>query len=105
MDTLGATASGRMVSRVSWAKAVLFVLISCNAIIFGFVGTTSEAIDSAAWLTLLLLFEMESSYAHHLAHPPIRLVIRVVRLAAGAAVLAAAIGYMYGQDILDTLNG
>lgn len=87
-----------------WFKAVLFALLACNTAIFFFAGTLSEALDAAAWLTLFALFELETGYGGRFLRGRAQAVIRVVRLAAAAAVIAAAIGYIVEGDTLDTLN-
>lgn len=87
-----------------WFKAALFVLLACNATIFFFSGTFSETLDAAAWLTLFALFELETGYGGRFQRGPAQSALRIIRLAAAAAVVAAAIGYIAEGDTLDTLN-
>lgn len=87
-----------------WFKAALLALLACNAAIFFFTGTLSEALDAAAWLTLFALFELETGYGDRFQQEPAQSAIRAIRLAAAAAVIAAAIGYIAEGDTLDTLN-
>jgi len=87
-----------------WFKAALFVLLACNAAIFFFSGTPSEALDAAAWLTLFALFELETGYGGRFQRGPAQSALRIIRLAAAAAVVAAAIGHIAEGDTLDTLN-
>ena len=85
-------------------KAALFVLLACNAAVFFFTGTPSETLDATAWLTLFALFELETGYGDRFRREPAQSAIRAIRLAAAAAVIAAAIGYITEGDTLDTLN-
>jgi hypothetical protein len=87
-----------------WFKALIFALLACNAVIFYFTGTRSEALDAAAWLTLFALFEFETGQGDRFIRGRAHTVIRIVRLAAAAAVIAAAVGYVVEGDALDSLN-
>ena len=111
----------------SWFKATLFVLLALNAGIFLRSGTLSEGLDSIAWLTLLALFELEIgcgklgrtpflANAHSVLRnqkkgpekvcvpfSPIA-VVHGARLAALAAVGAAAAGFLYNNEWLDSAN-
>ena len=85
-------------------KAVLFVLLAANTAYFVFFGTASKAIDACAWLTLLLLFEAETTFGDRLTTRRRRLAVRAARLAAGAGVIAATIGYVFEDNALDAAN-
>ena len=85
-------------------KAVLFLLLAANTAYFAIYETTSKGIDSAAWLTLLVLFEAETSFGAHLASARRKLVLRALRLAAGAGVIAASVGYIFEDNALDAVN-
>lgn len=85
-------------------KALIFVLLACNAVIFYFTGTPSEALDAAAWLTLFGLFEYETGRGGRLPKGLAHAGIRIARLAAAAAVIAAAAGYVIEGDTLDSVN-
>jgi hypothetical protein len=68
-------------------------------------ASTSKALDAVAWLILLLLFEAENQLVSYLRTARYAgLVLRVVRLAAGAGVIAATVGYVFENDVLDALN-
>lgn len=85
-------------------KATLFALLAANTAYFVFFETASKGIDACAWLTLLLLFEAESSCAGHFATRERRMALRLARLAAGAGVVAATIGYVFEDNALDAAN-
>ena len=87
-----------------WFKAALFVLLALNAGIFLRSGTLSEGLDAIAWLTLLALFELETGFGHVLRAGPAVAVVHGVRLAALAAVGAAAAGFLYDYEWLDAAN-
>jgi hypothetical protein len=94
----------RGLSRVSAFKPVLFALLAANTAYFAIAGTVSKTIDAAAWLLLLVLFEAETRFAARLQRASARRVLRTVRLAAGAAVVAATVGYIFENNALDALN-
>lgn len=83
-------------------KAAIFGLLACNAAVFSVAGTFGEALDTAAWLVLLVLFELETGHAGRIRGK--HAVAAVARLAAAAAIGVAAITYVYGQAWLDALN-
>lgn len=115
-------------------KAAVFVLLVCNTAYYLFGGTWTKALDALAWLTLLALFELETGFDGRarprdtLAERPVagtgakarcpqtagfasnesarraKTVIRGLRLAAAAAVGAAAIGYAWQNESLDAVN-
>ena len=89
------------ISVYSWFKAVVFALLTLNSAFYVYSGTTSEGLDSVAWLLLLALFELETAVA---ATRTWATVIRGVRLAAAAAIPLAAIGYFLGGEWLDVIN-
>jgi hypothetical protein len=88
-----------------WFKAVVFVLLGWNTAVFIHSGTLSEALDAIAWLTLLVLFELETDFGERLRTRQAATAVRAARLAAAAAVCAAAIGYVREQEWLDAING
>jgi hypothetical protein len=94
----------RGLSPGSALKAVLFALLAANTAYFAIAGTLSKATDAAAWLLLLVLFESETRFGAHLQRASARRVLRTARLAAGAAVVAATIGYVFEDNALDALN-
>ena len=87
---------------LAWFKAVIFTLLAVNTAVFAFSGTGSESLDSAAWLVLLVLFELETG--------PVATgrrraaAIHGARLLAALAILAAAVGYFVGEEWLDAIN-
>jgi hypothetical protein len=100
-----ATPSAVAASRLfRWAKAALFILLTCNAAIFSFHGSLTEALDATAWLTLLALFELETGHGHWLGETRAGTAVHAIRLAATAAIGAAAVGYLYEEQWLDAAN-
>lgn len=93
-----------MLPRRAWFMAAIFTLLAINTAVFLASGTTSEALDSIAWLTLLALFELETGRISRLREGHYIAAIRAVRLAAVAALVAAMIGYVYEEEWLDALN-
>ena len=85
-------------------KAALFALLACDTAFYLFAGTLNQALDATAWLTLLALFELENRFAGGLRPGGAALAIRGTRLAAAAAICAAAIGYSYQNEWLDAAN-
>jgi hypothetical protein len=85
-------------------KAGLLVLLAANTVYFAVVGTASKGIDAFAWLTLLLLFDIETAYKDRLRSRGAQLGVRAARLLAGAGVIAATIGYVFEEDTLDAVN-
>jgi hypothetical protein len=82
----------------------VFLLLVANSVVFAVDGTAAEGLDAAAWLILLLLFELETAHAARLSTRRALIAVHAVRLGAGAAVLAAAIGYVREEDWLDSAN-
>jgi len=85
-------------------KMLVFALLACNAAIFSFFGTFSETLDAAAWLVLLALFELETGHAEQLRGKHVVAAVHGIRLAAAAAIGAAAVGYVYEKAWLDAIN-
>jgi hypothetical protein len=83
-------------------KAALFVLLAVNAALYAARGTAFEALDSLAWLLLLALFALETGRPR-LADRA-RALVRALRLAAAAAIAAAALGYAREGEALDAAN-
>lgn len=86
----------------TWFKALIFALLAVNTAVFAFSGTASEGLDSAAWLVLLVLFELETGPVAAGRRRPA--LIHGARLVAALAVVAAAVGYFAGQEWLDAIN-
>jgi hypothetical protein len=87
-----------------WLKAVVFGLLAANTGAYAFSGTVSEGLDSAAWLALLVAFELETGLRGRFAEGRRAALLRGIRLAAAAAILAAGIGYVRGGEWLDAAN-
>ena len=85
-------------------KAVVFALLACNTGYYLFGGAWTEALDALAWLTLLALFALETGFDGRFHTRSAVVAIRGLRLAAAAAVGAAAIGYAYQNEWLDAVN-
>ncbi len=84
-------------------KAAVFALLGASLVLYALVGRPSEIIDTAAWLVLLALFEIETAHGRLLTPARVRL-IHALRPLAGAAVLAAAIEYLLESEWLDAFN-
>jgi len=72
-----------------WLKALVFALIALNALIFLIYGTKPEAIDTLAWLTLLVLFELETAHSRLQQDRRVLRIAHLIRFAAGAAICVA----------------
>ena len=84
-------------------KAAVFVLLACNTAYYLFGSTWTQALDALAWLTLLALFALETGFEGRFRARAMA-VIRGLRLAAAAAVGAAAIGYAVQNEWRDAVN-
>lgn len=87
-----------------WVKAAIFALLACNAAIFSFTGTFTEALDAGAWLILLALFELETGHGPWPGTARAATALHAVRLVAAAAIGIAAVGYLYEGQWLDAVN-
>jgi hypothetical protein len=87
-----------------WLKAGLYVLLVWNTAVYAWSGTASEALDSSAWLVLLVSFELETRLRAR--HDARRLTVfaRACRLLAAAALVAATAGYVREGEWLDAVN-
>ena len=88
----------------SWFKAALIALLAWNTAVYVWSGTASEALDSSAWLVLLLSFELETGREERRIGPRVALFARACRLGAAAALVAATIGYVGENEWLDAFN-
>ena len=88
----------------SWFKAVVFALLAWNTAAYLHAGTTSEALDSTAWLVLLVSFELETRLGKRWGEGLGNTVIRGSRLVAATALVAATIGYVQALEWLDAIN-
>lgn len=85
-------------------KLAIVALLAVNSGLYALDGTASEALDSAAWYVLLVLFYWETAWCRR---PPSRMLARVlhgIRFAAGAAIVVAASGYTQEGAWLNAIN-
>jgi hypothetical protein len=85
-------------------RAALVALLAWNTAVYLWSGTRSEALDSTAWLVLLLSFELETGRGERRIGPRVALFARACRLGAAAALVAATIGYVGEKEWLDAIN-
>lgn len=85
-------------------KIAIFALLLLNAAFYMARADASSALDEAAWLLLLFLFEWEASGRRQPATDRLRAVIPAVRLTAAAAVVVAAIAFAAEGSWLDVTN-
>jgi len=83
-------------------KVLVYVLLGLNTAVFVYTGTPSEGLDSAAWLILLVLFEIETGSG---PMPPRRTaMVHALRLLAAVAIPVAAVGYVIDSEWVDAIN-
>jgi hypothetical protein len=90
-----------------WAVPVEFALLALLAIdtaLYFLFGTRNEALDSTAWLALLVSFNVEAGLRRRFDASRTTLALRGIRLLAAVALAAAAVGYARDREWLDTLN-
>jgi hypothetical protein len=85
-------------------KALLFALLAVDTGWFVWSGATSKAIDAAAWLTLLALFDIETHLAAQTRRPTVDVALGAARLAAAAGVMLATLRYVFEDNVLDAVN-
>jgi hypothetical protein len=85
-------------------KALLFALLAIDTAYFVWSGATSKAIDAAAWLMLLALFDVDARIAARSRRRAVDLTLRAARLAAAAGVIVATLRYVFEDNMLDTIN-
>jgi hypothetical protein len=85
-------------------RVALYALLFANAIYFAWAGSRSEALDAAAWLALLALFDIETRWAKWFIRERRRTVLRLLRLVAAAGVIVAMLGYTLEDDLRDAVN-
>lgn len=85
-------------------KLALFALLTLNAIYYGVADTLGRALDSGAWLVLLVLFELETEFGWHERIRQSTAAIHLARLAAIAAASVATLMYFIDLVWLDTIN-
>jgi hypothetical protein len=84
-------------------KRAIYALLAVNLVLYALFGTPNQIVDSAAWIILLVLFEIETAHGERLTRRQL-LFIHIPRLAAAAGVLAAAVGYVLANEWLDAAN-
>lgn len=84
-------------------KAAAFALLAANLALYALLGRPNELVDAAAWLVLLVLFEIETAHGARLT-PARRRLVHGLRPIASAGVLAAAVGYLAEAEWLDAAN-
>jgi len=94
----------RPYTRLDVFKAVVFALLAGDTVYYAIAGTRSKALDAAAWLLLLALFEAETRFAAHLQTRWLQASVRAIRLAAALGIFGAAVGYVLENDTLDAVN-
>jgi hypothetical protein len=85
-------------------RAALYILLGANTLYFAIAETPSKALDAAAWLVLLVLFDVETRFVERLSGKRSRSVLRAARLLAAAGVVAAMLGYVLDGNVLDAIN-
>ncbi|HEX6064733.1 MAG TPA: hypothetical protein VFZ04_10965 [Longimicrobiales bacterium] len=91
-------------SRFLAFKLTVFALLASNAVVYAAAGTGNEALDSAAWFVLLVLFEVETGLGTVKQHRGAAPAIRLIRFLAALAIAAAALGYVRDEAWLDAIN-
>lgn len=84
-------------------KTAVYALLAANLALYALLGSANELVDTAAWIVLLVLFEIETAHGERLSARQRRL-IHGLRLVAAAGVLAAAVGYLLDSEWLDAAN-
>lgn len=84
--------------------AVLFGLLACNTAYYLAAGRLSEALDSLAWYTLLVLFALESARDHPLRSGKTLAMMHGMRLLATLAIAVTAVLYVREKEWLDASN-
>ncbi|MGZ8711284.1 MAG: hypothetical protein ACXW28_13770, partial [Thermoanaerobaculia bacterium] len=82
-------------------RAALYILLGANTLYFAIAETPSKALDAAAWLVLLVLFDVATRFVERLSSNRRRSVLRAARLLAAAGVVAAMLGYVLDGNVLD----
>ena len=82
--------------------AVIFGLLACNTIYYIVAGRLSEALESAAWYVLLILFILETTCER--LHRWALAALRGVRLLATLAIAVTAVLYVREKEWLDATN-
>lgn len=84
--------------------AVIYGLLACNTTYYIVAGRVSEALESAAWYVLLILFALETTRARHLLATRALTAVHGMRLLATLAIAASAVLYVREKEWLDAAN-
>ncbi len=84
-------------------RYALFAALAANLAVFAWRGERTEALESGAWLALLLMFDLECRRPEWL-HAARRRALDALRLIAIVAVIAAEAAYVLAEDWLDATN-
>jgi hypothetical protein len=82
----------------------LFGLLACNTAYYLIAGRASEALESLAWYTLLLLFALEAARNHHRRSGKALALMRGARALATVAITVSAVLYVREKEWLDAGN-
>lgn len=83
-------------------KIVIVTLLTANVVIYALTDTLASTIDAAAWLLLLLLYELETVNRDQLAITTAML--DKIRLGLIMVIAAVFLAYMFQQEWLDVSN-
>ena len=82
-------------------RLTILVLLTLNSLLYALIGNLISAIDSFAWLALLLSFELETAAAP-LPFDGNRL--HQIRNGLIAAIVIVTLGYLFTGDLLNLIN-
>ena len=82
----------------------IYALLTTNTVWYLVVGPWAQALDSLAWLVLLMLFALETLQPNWLKKKQLRSAVHALRFAAIAAIIASAAGYTRQNEWLDLIN-
>jgi hypothetical protein len=85
-------------------KRLILALLIMNAALYAAAGRLSAALDSLAWLMLLLLFQVESECGESRLLKRFTAVIHAVRAAAILGLALAGSGFLREHEWLDVMN-
>lgn len=84
-------------------RNALFLALAANLAVFAWRGERTEALESGAWLALLLMFDLECRRPEWL-HAARRRAFDALRFVAIVLVIAAEAAYVLDEDWLDAVN-
>lgn len=89
---------------MSAIRRTILLLLAANVAAYAVTGRASEILDALAWFALLLLFTIETRWPSWAAVPRNARLLDVLRLAATAAVLWAALQFVNEGEWTDAIN-